>query len=313
MIKRQNLSVRACSFSLKVWRSQIEEKVFALDSEISIIHEHTQYTFSDAIDLFKCFIEAHSETDDKEDTQQLFRCTFDPKNQGETEQFRYFVFSVHAGYYGYMSRLVDRKTKTTVHTKTRDQADVKEFYVTVIVPKSEIMGTSKRGLMFFQEIGIYGIKTITCNTLQSFCSKAYGITFKPQNLAPDFYLKKILEQGTIQKIIIGRKSKDLADSLYTSGYEKDERTLTPIKITREMQRQLKYVSEAKYNYFLFDGIAYPETKITVKNGENTRTINLHGLDDLSIEEVLPQELLLADGTVDFLGSWITFLRLRMII
>ncbi len=299
MTKRQNLSVRACSFSLKKRYSQLEEKVFALDSELSIMHKGECFTFSDAIELFKGFLDAHSETDDKTDTQQLFSCTYNPGNQGENERFRYFAFSVHAGYYGYKSQLIDRKTRSTVHVKTKDQADVKEFYVVVIIPKSSVSCVSKRGLLFFQEIGIYGIKTVTCNALQDYCSENYNITLKTQNLAPDFYLKKILEQGIIKKIIIGRQSNDLADHLYSSGFERDERILTPTKITHELQRKLKFVSESKYNYFIYDGLEYTETKLVIKNGENTRTINLHGIEDLSIEEVLPQDIILADGTIDF--------------
>ena len=115
------------------------------------------------------------------------------------------------------------------------------------------------------------------------------------------YLKKLFESGMIQKIKLARnvQSNDTTDKLYGAGYGREERTLVPIKITNQMKAKLRHVSEAKYNYFTFDNHDYPETKMVVKIGDRLRTIDLHGLDELSVEEALPDELLLPDGTIDF--------------
>ena len=37
----------------------------------------------------------------------------------------------------------------------------------------------------------------------------------------------------------------------------------------------------------------------MKIGDRIRTINLHGIDKLSVEEALPEEILLSDGTIDY--------------
>lgn len=201
----------------------------------------------------------------------------------------------------YASKLVNRKTKSTVHKKSRDEADVKPFYVVVVIPKDTEISKAQRGLILFQEIGIYGVKTVTTKAMQEFFSKKLGLTFRTQNLAPDFYLKKLFESGMIQKIKLARnvQSNDTTDKLYGAGYGREERTLVPIKITNQMKAKLRHVSEAKYNYFTFDNHDYPETKMVVKIGDRLRTIDLHGLDELSVEEALPDELLLPDGTIDF--------------
>lgn len=96
--------------------------------------------------------------------------------------------------------MVNRKTKSTVHKKSRDEADVKPFYVVVVIPKDTEISKAQRGLILFQEIGIYGVKTVTTKAMQEFFSKKLGLTFRTQNLAPDFYLKKLFESGMIQKI-----------------------------------------------------------------------------------------------------------------
>lgn len=305
MAAGQKLSLRAYSFSLRPYYSKGFIKAFALNSELKlkqrVDEEWHECTFPSAMDLIKEFIDKNSIIDDKVDTKQLFNCQFNPSNQGETDTYTYLIFSVFAGYYGYASNLIDRGTKKVTHKKSRDEADVKEFYVMVAIPKDSSIQKAKRGLIFFQEIGIYGVKTITAKTMQSFFASNFNVSFKEQNLAPDFYLKKLFESGIIQHIKIARNSisSDNSDELYTAGYGREERTLTPFKVTKSLKRQLKHVSESKHSFFTFDNNDYPDVKMVVKIGDRIRTINLHALDELSVEEALPDELLGADGTIFF--------------
>lgn len=301
----QRLSLRAYSFHFKKWRGRDPEQILPLNSELVFKRlqdgEEQIYKYSSALDLIRDFIGANTDVDDKEDSQQLFNCAFDNANQGETDSYRYLIFTVYAGYYGYASELVNRKTKNTVHKKSRDEADVKPFYVVIVIPKDTEISEAQRGLIFFQEIGIYGVKTVTTREMQAFFSRKLGLTFRTQNLAPDFYLKKLFESGIIQKIRLARniQSADAADRLYGEGYGHEERTLIPVKITSQLKTKLKHVSASKYNFFTFDNYDYPEVKMVVKIGDRLRTINLHALDELSVEEALPDDLLLPDGTIDF--------------
>ena len=89
--------------------------------------------------------------------------------------------------------------------------------------------------------------------------------------------------------------------MYGAGFGREERIFTPFKITKKLKDQLKHVSEDKYNFFTFDGQEYEDVKMVVKIEDRFRTINLHALEDLSVEEILPQKLLRADGTIAFDG------------
>ena len=296
----QKLSIRAYSFSFKKYRTWGFDKVYDLNSELRFpAPNNMEFVYSSSLSLFEDFISSNIDMDDKEDNQQLFRCSFDTINKGETDRYHYLIFSVHSGYYGFPSDVIDRKTKQMVYRKTKDQADVKEFYVMVVIPKDSDQAHSTRGLIFFQEIGIYGIKTITTTSMQEFFSRKLGLTFLTQNLAPDFYLDKLFATGIIKKIRLARNisSADSADRLYSESVGREERAITPLRITNELKRKLRHVAESKYNFYLFDNINYPEVKMEVTIGDRTRTINLHGIEDLSIEEALPDSLLLADGTV----------------
>lgn len=89
----------------------------------------------------------------------------------------------------------------------------------MVIPKDTEISKAQRGLILFQEIGIYGVKTVTTKAMQEFFSKKLGLTFRTQNLAPDFYLKKLFESGMIQKIKLARnvQSNDTADSFMYDG------------------------------------------------------------------------------------------------
>lgn len=302
MASGQKLSIRAYSFSLRKQYSRRPDKVYGLNGELrfpykDINGEEREYIYQDSMKLFRDFLDHHEEIVDKTDNQQLFSCRFE--EEGRAESFRYMIFSVFSGYYGYASRVIDRTTKNVVYRKTRNQADMRRFYVTIVIPFDRRTAAAKRGLIFFQETGVYGVKTVTASAIQKYVSVKLNVTFRTQNLAPDFYLEKIFEQGMLQKIRVARNSRsaDLADRLYAAGFGREERTFVPLRVTKELKKKLKHISESDYNFFTFDGIEYPDVKMEVKIGDRVRTVDLHGLEDLSVEEALPPELLKADGTI----------------
>lgn len=304
MAESQYLGLRAYSFFIKKKNSSGHDKTYELNTPFSLVvqsgDEEKTLSYNNAIELFEEFVSNNDQIDDKEETKQLFSCTQLDAGVSETEKFRYFFFAINAGYYGYASDLVDRISLKAVYKKTKDQADVKRFYAMVVVPKDHPKSKTTRGLLFFQEIGVYGVKTITSRAIQSYFSNRLGLTFKTQNLAPDFYLKKIFDDGVLRKIKLGRNSvsRDPTDRLYGAGFGHEERVLTPLKVTKEIKDKLKYVSEAKYNCYTFEGIDYPDVRMEISIGKRVRTINLHGIEELSVEEALPDKLLLADGTID---------------
>lgn len=304
MAESQYLGLRAYSFFIKKRNSSGHDKSYELNMPFSLTVQsgdgEVDLYYENALDLFEEFVSNSDQIDDKEETKQLFCCQKLDEGIEETEKYRYFFFAVNAGYYGYASDLVDRISLRAVYKKTKDQADVKRFYVMVVIPKDHPKSKTTRGLLFFQEIGVYGIKTVTSRAIQSYFSNRLGLTFKTQNLAPDFYLKKIFDDGILRKIKLGRNStsQDPTDRLYGFGFGREERVLTPLRVTKEMKDKLKYVSESKYNYYTFEGIDYTDVRMEIGIGKRVRTINLHGLEDLSVEEALPDSIVLADGTIN---------------
>ena len=296
MAKKQKLGIRAYSFSFKQYHSRNPEKAYKLNEELHLNDsDDNVHTFSTAMDLFREFIALYQHTNDQERNQQLFRCSFDEANEGYKDNYHYLIFSVHSGYYGFPSNVIDRNTKATVFKKTRDQADVKEFYVMVVIPTPP----NTRGLIFFQEMGIYGIKTVTTTLMQDYFSNKYGLTFQTQNLAPDFYLEKLFRNGIIKRIRLARNvvSADQTDRLYPEGIGREERAFVPLEITNKLKKNLRNIASGAINYYTFDQIDYPEVKMEVTIADRTRTVNLRGIEELSVEEALPDSLLKSDGSV----------------
>lgn len=302
MASNFKLGLRAYSFSLRKWHSKKPDWVYDLNSKFVFFRRNGEkINMPNALALFESFILSNNAMSDKENSSQLFSCDADTIDKGVNAAYSYLIFGVYAGYYGYASDLIDRNRMEATHHKTKDEADVKKFYVMIIIPKGEGGCPVKRGLIFFQEIGNYGIKGLTADAVQSYFYDNFGITFRTQNLAPDFYLKKLFDSGILQRLKLARncESSDTSDKLYGAGYGYEERSITPLKITKELKSKLKHVSESKFHYFTFEGVNYSDVRMEMKIGDRIRTINLHGIDKLSIEEALPDEILQSDGTLDY--------------
>ncbi len=304
MAKKQRLGVRAYAFSLKKFHTRGDEQTISLNLPIHVdFPDDTSKDYDTALDIFEEFIEYSGIARDKEERQQIFRTSAHNIKKGDTDRFSYLFFKVHAGYYGYTSKVINRETMAVVHTRTTDEADVKQFYVMVAVPKDCDGLPSNRGLLFFQEIGIYGVKTVTTDAMQAFLSQHLKITLKTQNLAPDFYLNKLFDNGEIKKIRLARNifEADKSDRLYGASIGREERSITPLEITKALKKELRHIAEDQYSFFTFEDINYDEVKMEVTISGRKRVIDLHGLDTLSIEEALPDDLLLPDGTVSLTG------------
>lgn len=302
MASNFKLGLRAYSFSLRKWHTKRPDKVYDLNKVFLLSRKDGEPIMKEnALALFEDFITANMTMSDKEIVNQLFSCGYDSIDKGETSTYSYLIFSVYAGYYGYASDLINRNSMKATHHKTKDEADVKKFYVLIVIPKDQEDYSAKRGLMFFQEIGNYGIKSVTSDAIQAYFYENFEITFRTQNLAPDFYFKKLFDTGVLQRLRLARNysSADTADKLYGAGYGYEERSFVPLKVTKELKRKLKHVSESNFHYFTFEGVDYSDVKMEMKIGDRIRTINLHGIDKLSVEEALPEEILLSDGTIDY--------------
>lgn len=103
------------------------------------------------------------------------------------------------GAYGSTSSIVNVHTGTTSHERQPLEADVRSFSVFFLVPPDRQDFIVQKGLLFFQNIGPYGVKDWLTKELRSFFSSEYDITFDCRCVSPAAFLEKVLIRENLNK------------------------------------------------------------------------------------------------------------------
>lgn len=298
-----NLSLTACSFFIRKTNSRRASKIFPLNSPIKGSFEESEYCFPDAQGLFVEFFNHYKDMVDDDSRKQTFSCEYDPSFKDETDGFRLMYAKILSGSYGSSSDIVDPQTKQIKFSKTADDIDVRPFYVFIILPKGSPEVTVQKGMLIFQNVGPYGIKTITTEYMQSFFSSQFGISLNCRTIAPDLFIKKVIRKDNTKKLVMVRNvvSADVTDRT-SLGYGKETRIVGNLCFTDAQWppffNTIKWVAGGKHHLFEFEHKSYDTLKTIVDIGGRLRTIDLHNLDNLSIIEAIPDEIRMPDGHPD---------------
>lgn len=298
-----NLSLTACSFYIKKTNSRKKSKIFALNSPIEGVHEETQYCFDDVSQLFEEFFSSYEEMIKDDKKQQTFSCQYSSDFVDETDDFRLMYAKVFSGIYGSSSDIVDAVTKRIKFEKSATDIDTRPFYVFVIIPKDSAEVRVQKGMLIFQNVGQFGIKTITTDFMQAFFSNHFGLTLKCQTIAPGLFVKKVIRQDNIKKLVMVKniKSVDRADNIGI-GYGKEVREIADLRFSAavwdRVLDKIRWVAGGKDNLFEFEQKKYDTLKVVVDIGGRMRKIDLHNLENLSIIEAIPDTIRRADGHAD---------------
>lgn len=290
-----NLSITACSFHLKKLKSLGNKNIYELNKPIRLFENSAdEKQFNNSFELFKPFFDKYSGISIDEETNKMFRCSYN-NEKIESEQFIIFPVLIESGIYGSSSEIINIKTQKITHKKSMDEVDCRKFYLFIVIPKDSSTRVQK-GMLIFQNIGPYGVKTIITQKLQEFFSNNYKITLNCYTIAPSLFIKKVLKKESIKNITVIKnyKSLDGVDN-FNLGYGKEIKTFANLSLDESKWEKIKnsmlYVSGAKNRLFEFlDGSKYDSVKATVKVGDRERIISLNNLENLSIIEPLPDEI-----------------------
>lgn len=296
-----NLSLTACSFHLRKTNSKGNTKIYSLNAPLEIVKKEGQlYSFSDMSELFALFFEKY-ETQIKDDTkQQSFRCEYSKDNYSETDDFRMYYVKIYSGIYGSSSDIVDGNTQQVKFKKQASDIDTRPFYLMMVFPKDSEKVIVQKGMFIFQNVGQFGVKTITTTLMQSFFSNEFDISLKCNTIAPDLFVRKVIRRDNIKKLLMVKnlKSSDVADNI-GKGYGSEIREIGNLYFSESMwdrmMDKIRFVAGGRYNIFEFEQVQYDNLKVVVDIGGRTRKINLHNLENLSIIEGIPDEIKMADG------------------
>lgn len=296
-----NLSLTACSFHLRKTNSKGNSKIFNLNNPLVLQKEDKEeHEFSDLSEVFIAFFNKHNILIKDDNKQQSFRCEYNRENYVETDDFRMFYVKIHSGIYGSSSEIIDGNTQKTKYKKKSSDIDTRQFYLMVVFPKDSDKVVVQKGLFIFQNVGQFGVKTVTTQLMQTFFSNEYKITLKCNTISPELFIKKIIRRDTIKKLIMVKniKSSDSADNI-SKGYGSEVRAIGNLRFNETVWSRLmdkfRHVTGGRVNLFEFEDIEYDNLKVMVDIGGRTRTINLHNLENMSIIEGIPDEIKMADG------------------
>lgn len=296
-----NLSLTACSFHLRKTNSRGNTKIFNLNMPLTLQKEDgTECYFQDLSEIFVQFFKTHESLVKDDNKQQSFRCEYNEDNILENDDFRMFYTRIYSGVYGSSSDIIDGNTQKVKYKKKSSDIDTRPFYLMVVFPKDSERVVVQKGLFIFQNVGQFGVKTITTTLMQEFFSKGFHITLKCNTISSDLFVKKIIRQDNIKKLVMVKniKSSDTSDNV-RKGYGSEIREIGNLYFTEKMwsrmMDKIRYVAGGRYNLFEFEQIEYDNLKVVVDIGGRTRKINLHNLENLSIIEAIPDEIKMADG------------------
>lgn len=300
-----NLSLTACSFHLRKTNSRGNTKIFNLNMPLTLQKEDgTECYFQDLSEIFVQFFKTHESLVKDDNKQQSFRCEYNEDNILENDDFRMFYTRIYSGVYGSSSDIIDGSTQKVKYKKKSSDIDTRPFYLMVVFPKDSERVVVQKGLFIFQNVGQFGVKTITTTLMQEFFSKGFHITLKCNTISPDLFVRKIIRQDNIKKLVMVKniKSSDTSDNV-RKGYGSEIREIGNLYFTEKMwsrmMDKIRYVAGGRYNLFEFEQIEYDNLKVVVDIGGRTRKINLHNLENLSIIEAIPDKIKMADGHPKF--------------
>ena len=214
----------------------------------------------------------------------------------EEEKFRYTYINVRCGGYGIDADIVNTQDSKIVHKRKKDEAEIMDFRIFFAVPKGEEVC---KGIILFQNIGQYGIKTISTYYLRKFISDKLELMTITGNICPEVFVKKILDNNAIKKIIYTRNnvSDDKAD-IEEIGYGKEQRIITNFINLNGWKEKISSYFNGKSRIYEFENIDYSGFKMIANIYGKERTIDINNINNLSIIEGIPDEVTNSFGDID---------------
>lgn len=295
-----NLSITACSFSIREFNSKSVDKIYPLNSTFK-----AKYKDVKTEDIFLSFINKYNKSIKNEDRKQTLRCKYNKEFIGETDNYKYIYTIITSGYYGDATTIVNVDTNEETYNKRPNEAEIRDFYLFIILPKDTDKVKVNKGMLIFQNTGVFGVKTITSEYMNKFFRDEYNLKLRLSTISSNLFLDKTLKKENITKMIMTRNhvSGDVSDNVGNGyGYGVESRMLKNLNFNDSLWnsiiKKLKDISKSKSSLFEFEDKKYDNVKTVVKIGKKERTINIHNLENLSIIEELPSGIKGVDGIIN---------------
>ena len=174
-----NHGLLICSFYLKKKYSRSEDEILELNQE----YEYDGITYKNVFSMIKGFVKNYSELADDEKMMKMFSVDESSVKRKKKDGYAIETGTIHSGSYGTESEITNKQTKEVVYKRGKDDADIKQFNYLIFVPEDSEEDKVVKGIMLFETIGAYGVKTITTRNMKGFFSEKYGLTMETRSIS----------------------------------------------------------------------------------------------------------------------------------
>lgn len=282
-----------CSFYIKKKYSHENKTLFNLNQEIISSAEEQDFCFEDFFGLISSFCEDYNSFFDDEKAKKMFSIKKNSKHMNETDTYRALTFIIQSGSYGVEADMTNRHTNEVAYHRSENEADIKSFYCVIYIPKDTDDISINKGILVFQSIATYGVKTITVDTMKRYFSQL-GITLETRSVSVDAFLQKLIDKGALKRVTFYKNkiSPNVVDNILLDTGREETSYISPVFKPEWLKKILNVFKKADEERIVeipedenFDDIA-----IKFILGNRQRTVRLRNLDKLSIVEDIPDEI-----------------------
>ena len=220
-----NSGMMICSFYLKP-RYARTEKLYLLNGRY--LTRDGERLYNNVFDMLISFCSKHFKFADDEIKMKMFSIDEGSVETHNYESYQALSFTISSGAYGIESNITDRTTKQVKYRRTIDDADIKGFKCVFFVPKDTDGIKITKGIVVFQNLATYGVKTITTNYMKEFFAQL-GLTFETRSVSVRAFIEKLIDQGSLYRVTLikNRISPDSSDNIFISVGREERSYLKP--------------------------------------------------------------------------------------
>ncbi len=292
------VGVNISSFRFKRKNSKKEEFI-PFYSSFSQYKEDCNYKCNSVIKVIEEFYKSKELPEQIDYHKKYFGTKKDSFIIEEDENRVYISFTIICGAYGIKSDITDINTNKILFERKINNADVKDFRVMFAFEKETEGFNIYKGVILFQVIGQYGIKTLTTNKFREFLSNEF-------NIIPSFYtistreaFEKLVENGSFKKIhlIKNEVNPEFSNMLgINGGKEVKTIALAGIKEKKGFINKILDLATSKKEVYEIDD-EYDDISLTIDMGGRTKTTSIKDIRSLYIVEQLPDDVMNTDGEI----------------
>lgn len=283
-----------CSFYLKKRYQRGDEELLPLNSEFEFKDKNNNYyQFENTLDIFKCFFDNNTEGTDDEKAMKLFSVEKCSDQIHEKTTYSALSFIVNSGSYGIEYKITDRNTRKVSYNANENDVPIKKFHCVVFIPKDAQRVQVTKGILLFQSLGNFGVKSITVKYLKAFFAK-FGLTLETRSVSVRMFIEKLIEKGSLYKVTLirNRVSADNSDNMIISTGREERSYIYPRFKANWIEKFMNAIDGVKEDELLeVDDTTYEDITVTFKFGKNYRTVRLTEIDRFSVVEDIPEHII----------------------